>query len=294
MKSEFRNWSDVRIFLAVFRKGSTLAASRELGVAQPTVARRIEVLENEIGLILFERDTRGFKPTEEAHSLYPLAEALENAANAFSKKSHGLRRSRAIRITAPDTFSEQSMDILTAFVSANPGVSFEFIPSVKPLDLSKGEADIAIRVTKAEPDETLICRKISTAKWSMFGAQRYADKFGLPRSVEDLKRHHFVTFEHEAVPTYLHDWLSQHVTPDQIVMSFSELELMKASIRAGHGLGLVNLRVAATDKSLIECFGPIEELSRQNLILICGEAWRRPEIKEFTKFFAPRYAAIFK
>ena len=294
MKSEFRNWSDVRIFLSVFRKGSTLAASRELGVAQPTVARRIEVLENECGLALFQRDTRGYKPTDEARTLYPLAEALEHAAREFIEMSDDLRGNRTVRITAPDAFSPQSMDILTAFVAANPGISFEFIPSVKPLDLSKGEADIAIRITKAEPDETLICRKISTAKWSMFGAQSYADKLGLPRSVEDLQNHRFVTFQNAAVPPYLHDWLSQHVAPEQIIMSFSELELMKASIRAGHGLGLVNLRVAATDKALIECFGPIEELSRQNLILISPEAWRRPEVKEFTKFFAPRYAATFR
>ena len=186
------------------------------------------------------------------------------------------------------------MDILTEFVSTNPGISFEFIPSVRPLDLSKGEADIAIRITKNEPDETLVCRKISTAKWSMFGAKSYADKYGLPGSVEDLNGHRFVTFQNDAVPSYLHDWLNQHVLPEQIVMSFSETELMKASIKAGHGLGLVNLRVAAAENALIECFGPIEELSRQNLILISPEAWRRPEIKQFTKYFAPRYAATFK
>ena len=117
---------------------------------------------------------------------------------------------------------------------------------------------------------------------------------GLPKSVEDLKGHRFVTFQNEVVPSYLHDWLCQHVSPGQIVLSFGETELMRASIRGGHGLGLVNLRVAAADKTLIECFGPIEELSRQNLILISPEAWRRPEIKEFTKYFAPRYAATFK
>lgn len=294
MKSEFRNWSDVRIFLSVFRKGSTLAASQELGVAQPTVARRIEVLEHDCGFALFQRNTRGFKPTEKARSLYPLAEEMEKAARTLAEKFHDLRGDRTIRITAPDTFSERSMDILTDFVSANPGIAFKFIPSVKPLDLSKGEADVAIRITKAEPDDTLICRKISTAKWSMFGAKAYADKFGLPRTEQDLKHHRFVTFRNDAVPTYLHDWLSQRVSADQIVMSFSEVELMRASIRAGHGLGLVNLRVAAADTSLIECFGPIEELSRENLMLISPDAWQRPEIRAFAKFFAPRYAATFK
>ncbi|NNF92227.1 MAG: LysR family transcriptional regulator, partial [Boseongicola sp.] len=101
MKSEFRNWSDIRVFLAVIREGSTLAASRKLGVAQPTVARRIDALEHETGLILFERDTRGFKPTREARSLIPLAESIEETTRRFATKSRDLAKPRPIRITAP-------------------------------------------------------------------------------------------------------------------------------------------------------------------------------------------------
>jgi DNA-binding transcriptional LysR family regulator len=62
MKSETWNWSDLRVFLAVLDAGSTLAASKALGMAQPTVARRIDALEHATGLTLFERDTRGRNP----------------------------------------------------------------------------------------------------------------------------------------------------------------------------------------------------------------------------------------
>ena len=186
------------------------------------------------------------------------------------------------------------MDMFSEFTALNPGVVFEFIPSLKVLDLSAGEADIAIRITGSEPDENLVCRKISTAKWALYGAQIYADKFGLPKSPDDLQGHRFVTFEHVDVPDYERRWLLRHVSPDQIVMSFSEPELVRASIRAGHGLGLVNLRLAEADHTLISCFGIIEELSSSNMLLIAPDAYRRPEVKAFTKFFAPRYAAIFK
>ena len=84
MKSELRDWSDVRVFLAVVRAGSTLAASKVLGLAQPTVARRIEALERSLGLFLFERDTRGFQPTPEARALIAHAQSLEAAAIGFS------------------------------------------------------------------------------------------------------------------------------------------------------------------------------------------------------------------
>jgi len=294
MKNEFRNWSDVRVFLSVIREGSTLAASRKLGVAQPTVARRIEAIENETGLTLFERDTRGFKPTEEARTLYPLAEIIEDAAKNFARKTRELAERRPIRITAPGYFSDRVSDIFSEFVAMNPGVAFEFIASLKVLNLSEGEADIALRISRNEPDETLICRKISTAKWALFGAQSYADRFGLPKSPDEFQGHRFVTFEHDDVPSHERSWLLRHVSPDQIVMSFSEPEMVRASIRAGHGLGLVNLRLAAADKTLIRCFGNIEELSSSNMMLIAPDAYRRPEVKAFTKFFAPRYAATFK
>ena len=79
MKSAFQNWADVRVFLAVMRTGSTLAASKVLDMSQPTVARRIDALEHSFRLTLFERDTRGFRATQDAQRLLPHAEAVERA-----------------------------------------------------------------------------------------------------------------------------------------------------------------------------------------------------------------------
>ena len=63
MQSKFREWGDFRVFLAVMREGSTLAASRGLGINQTTVSRRIDVLENALGVTFFEKSTRGACPT---------------------------------------------------------------------------------------------------------------------------------------------------------------------------------------------------------------------------------------
>lgn len=263
-------------------------------MAQPTVSRRIDALEAEVGLTLFDRDTRGFKPTDAARSLLALAEEMERVADRFEIKSRQLCAPRTIRLTAPGGFAEQVMDIFNQFSASNPDVAFEFLHSIKVLDLSAGEADVAIRLTKDEPDENLICRKIRTARWALFGSKIYADRFGLPSSETDLAGHRFVSFENTNVPDYLHRWLVERVKPEQIVASFRDPDLMKAAVRAGQGLGIVNLRQAQGDDVLIRCFGDLEELSRQHLLLVSREAYRRPEVKAFTKFFAPRYAATFK
>lgn len=295
MKNGFRNWSDIRVFLAVLREGSTLAASRKLGLAQPTVARRIDALEHELGLALFDRDTRGFRPTAAAKALAARAEAMEQAATALADEVTALSAPRSIRITAfSANFSPRTTQIFSDFSALRPDIRFEFLPCVKVLDLMAGEADIALRITREAPDPDLICRHISTARYALYGSKDYADRQGLPRSVDDLGGHRFVTFQRPDTPPRLDDWLAAHVAPEQVVMSFAEIDLMDAAIVAGRGLGLMNLRMAERHPTLIRCFDPIEELSSRHLLLVSPEAWRREEVRAFTRFFAPRYAAIFR
>ena len=295
MKNELWNWSDVRVFLTVIREGSTLAASRKLGMAQPTVARRIEALEHATGLPLFERDTRGFAPTENGRSLIQKAQELESAAAKFGLHASELAEARPIRITAfSGNFSPRMIDIVNAYSAENPGVSFDFIPSVKSLDLIAGEADIALRLARTTPNPNLICRKISDARWSLFGGRSYAEQFGLPTSADDLSRHRFVTFQRGDVPNVFHEWLIERVRLDQIVATYTELDLMHAAIRSGQGLGISNVKLLETDETLIRCFDEIKELSVPHLMLISPDAYRRSEVESFVKYFAPRYAAIFK
>lgn len=295
MKSTFRNWSDVRVFLAVLREGSTLAASRRLGMAQPTVARRIDALEHEIGLTLFVRDTRGFHPTEAARELMPAAEALEKAAQGFHETVGGLKHARPIRVTAYlANFSPRITAIFSEFLAIRPDVRFDFLPGVQVLDLMAGEADVALRITRSPIEPDLICRKISTAQFSLYAAPTYAEKYGLPRSPDDLKGHRLLTFQRHDIPPVFHEWILKHASPDQIVLSFSEIDMMHSAIRAGRGLGIANLRLAEGDPSLIRCFDPVEELSAEHVLLVSPEAYRRPEVKEFVKFLAPRYAALFR
>lgn len=298
MKSTFRNWSDVRVFLAVVREGSTLAASRALGMAQPTVARRIDALEHEIGLVLFDRDTRGFRPTEAARSLVPEAQALEAAAQRLAAKVGDLTQVRPIRITAHSAnLSPRVTDIFIEFCSLHPEARLEFLPGVKRLDLRAGEADVALRISWGKQEPDLICRHISTARFTLYGASSYAEKHGLPRAPAEMGRHVLFTFRPEDGPPIFHEWLLKFVTPSSIVRWFSELSLLEAAIRAGQGLGIMNLRMAEADEkagTLLRCFEPPEELDAAHMVLVSPQAYRRPEVKAFTKFFTPRYAALFK
>jgi DNA-binding transcriptional LysR family regulator len=299
MKSAFRNWSDVRVFLAVMRAGSTLAASQKLGMAQPTVARRIDALEHEIGMLLFDRNTRGSRPTEAARNLMPEAEALEAAAERLMAKVGDLTQVvRPIRITAVSAnLASRVAEIFSEFCARHPEVRLEFLPGVKALDLATGEADVALRISWSKQHPDLVCRRISTARFTLYGAPSYAKRHGLPLTPADMSRHTLFSFQREDVPPIFHEWLLKFVPPSAIERSFREIALLEAAIRAGQGLGIMNLRTAETDEKagmLLRCFEPPEELDAAHMVLVSPQAYRRREVQAFTKFFTPRYAAIFR
>lgn len=294
MKSHFQNWSDVRVFLAVVRAGSTLGASKELAMTQPTVARRIDALENALGLTLFDRDTRGFRPTPEAQELMAAAEMIETGAAALSEaaekeKSKG---GGAIRLTAPiPAFTRRLSGILDGFCEMHPNVRFEFFPSNAMVDIAGGEVDVAVRAADTIEDPALICRKLTVLTGSLYGSKRYCDKHGLPASADDLAGHKFIVFGGPGNPIKLNNWLLGRINPDQIIMRVPDQSAMFTAIEMGAGLGpLPTSQVKAQDK-VIRCFAPPPEASLTLWLLVNPKAYRRAEVKAFTSFFAPRYAA---
>ncbi len=297
MNSSFHNWSDVRVFLAVLRTGSTLAASKQLGMAQPTVARRIDALEHALRLTLFDRDTRGFRPTKDALRLTTTAEKIEASIEAFEGEAENSVRASLlpIRITMPRTnFSTNFSAIISDFCAEYPGVHFEFISTYDVLDLSGGEADVAIRISKKIDDERLICRKLTTVTASLYASQGYADRNGIPTSESDFKGHTFVVYDRFSGSLGVNQWLMERIEKSQVVSTCSDAEAMIAAIKTGIGIGIVSTSMAKDDGTLLRCIVPPEGTSASSWLLISPDAYRRPEVKAFSAFFAPRYKAIFK
>lgn len=297
MKNALEDWSGIRIFLSVVRRGSTLAAARDLGMSQPTVARRIDALEHALGLTLFERDTRGFRPTQAAKRLVPRAEAMEAAAQGLDAAAGTERRTQSvpIRITAPRlNFSPLFSAILAEFTAAHPGVRFELISSYDLLDLAAGEADIAIRIAKRIVDERLICTKLTDVKSSLYASRDYARAHGLPASPEAFAGHSFVIYDPTPGSMLLNHWLLDRISPDQIVSRSGEAESVNAAIVAGFGIGPIPTSLAVDYPSLVRCMEPPEGTTVSSWLVISPDAYRRSEVRTFAKFFAPRFRAAYK
>lgn len=292
MKSVFDSWSDLRVFLAVMRAGSTLAASKQLRQSQPTVARRIDVLEHVTGLTLFERSTQGLKPTEHALALLPQAEAVEAAVLGFEATVDGRTRSTTstIRITAIGiAFSPRLAAILDEFNEAYPDVRFEFVPSEKVLDLCAGEADMAIRHVLSVDDPRLVARQVSVARTTLYCSQRYAAKHRLPKDPGDFAGHSFLLYEPGRGSRRFNEWLNARVPAEQIVGTLPDIPSMIVAVRSGLGLGALPVAMAEDAPELVQCFEPPPEGLARTWLVIGPDAHKRREVRAFADFLAPRY-----
>ncbi|SMY08390.1 LysR family transcriptional regulator [Flavimaricola marinus] len=296
MKSDFHEWSDVRVFLAVMREGSTLAASKVLGMAQPTVARRIDVLEHVTGLVLFDRSTKGFRPTVAAHALLPLAEAIEAAAADFGEVAARQRTAplRPIRLSmTPNSLTTNLTSILARFRDAYPGTTFEFVATLDAVDLIKGDADVALRYARSIADERLFRTKMGDVYCSYFASPAYIDRHGLPRSVDEAAGHKFIINERLQGSSEPDQWLLSHISPDQIVARCQDFESVTAAVQTGMGIGVLG-RIGATRSGLVRCFDPPDPVFASVWLVTGPDAHRRPEVRAFVADFAPRYAAFLK
>ena len=151
-------------FSQLFLERFDAVGVKALGISQPTVARHIDALEHALRLKLFDRDTRGFRATQDGVRLKVAAEAVEALVGvSVGEGENSLQaNSKPKRITAPRTnFSANFAKILSDFSAVHLGAHFGFISTYDVLDLSAGEVDVAIRIARNVEDQLLICRKLT-------------------------------------------------------------------------------------------------------------------------------------
>jgi len=160
------DWDDMKVLLALSRKGSARAAAKDLHVSNSTVTRRLDEMERNLNTHLFDRTPDGYKMTASAEDLLPTAEHVEELIMAAERKISGgdQQLEGNIRLTLPDVQATGFLvKRLAQFAEQYPGIELELLPSTEALDLSRREADVAIRVMPANvmPPEHLIGRNMA-------------------------------------------------------------------------------------------------------------------------------------
>jgi len=195
-KSIAFDWNQTRAFLATAEEGSLSAAARALGLTQPTLGRQVTALENELGVVLFERTGRSLVLTKPGIELLDHVRAMAEAANRISLTASGQSQiiEGQVRITASDLTSAYILPTaLQQLRTAAPLLEIDVVATNDIRDLLRREADIAIRhVRPAQHD--LIARLVSEETAHFYAAQSYLDTHGIPTLAGGLGKHHFISF----------------------------------------------------------------------------------------------------
>lgn len=182
------DWDDIRVFLAIVEHGSLNQAADYLDINQSTVSRRISALEERLGVSLFERK-RGSRwaVTPAGEQMLASAELMNDYANAIARDV--LSNSTEVRGHVTVTFAEVGTRHIAAPALAElskqyPELSLTLLVDPNPLNLAAREADVAIRIGDAVPDD-VVATRVCTASVAIYGTPEIRERYrageqGLP------------------------------------------------------------------------------------------------------------------
>lgn len=252
------SWDDYRTVLAVSRARSLAGAADLLGVNQSTVFRRLGAMEDRLGARLFERSRTGYALTAAGEEMVRLAERMSEDIVDFERRLTGqdLRPQGELRVTTNDTLVVHLLTpIFASFRSLYPEISLDVVIGNQSLNLSKRDADVAIRAT-ANPPETLVGRRLAIIPWAVYAA----DSLGLTSlDPVDYRRHSWIGLGDNLAGLKPGRWLTQHVGDDRIGWKINTVLGLAEAVAEGAGIGLLPCFIAQTFPNLVRLADPSEE-----------------------------------
>ncbi len=191
------DWNHARAFLVAAEEGSFSAAARALATAQPTIGRQVTALEDELGVVLFDRIGNKLRLTTVGADLAEHVRAMGAAASHLSIVATGqsLALEGTVCITASELIAAYLLPPIVARLRREqPGIEIEIVASNAVRDLRRREADIAIRNVKPESPE-LVARKIDDRRAYPYATAAYLKRVGSPKKLADLARAEFFSFD---------------------------------------------------------------------------------------------------
>jgi DNA-binding transcriptional LysR family regulator len=290
-------WDDLKHFLAFAREGSIIAAAKRQRVNQSTVQRRLAELEDRLGRSLIERHLGGYRLTELGRELLPYAERIEGAVTAFERylASCDSELSGAVRVTCTATVGDRlgRSNLFDAFHARFPGLRIELVLSDRFVDLSKMEADIAIRSQgRALEDETLVGRKIAEGRWGVFASRSYIERHGQPRSAAELTNHFTVQFDGAIENHSAARWLRSNAPRAAVTACGESFAALVLAVKCGAAVAPLPFALGDVEKELVCVINDIPELVSHFYLLVHRDMQRQRRVRAFFDFVVSEIKAF--
>jgi DNA-binding transcriptional LysR family regulator len=281
-------WDDLRYVLAVANAGSLAGAARRLGVNHTTVLRRVGAFEKRLGLRLFERLPTGYVLTAGGEELIAAARHIDETVTTLQRRLAGqdLRLSGTIRVTTTDTLMASILpEALAEFRALYPGIQVEIAVSNLMFNLTKRDADVAIRPAE-DPPETLIGRRVAKIAFAIYASPQYLMK----HKAKDLAGHRWVGPDDSLAGTSVARWMRAELADSEIMLRADSLLALRHAAQAGLGLAALPCYLGDTAPDLVCVHRPIPEMETALWILTHQDLRHTARIRAFTEFAAGAFA----
>ena len=264
------DWDKLKIFYAVAESGSFTKATINLNLSQSAISRQIQALEQDLKVQLFERHARGLTLTQHGEYVFKTAHEVisklkEVETTLIDQKS---KPSGKITITTVRSFGTHWLTPrIQEFMKLNPEIEVELIFDDKELDLSTRQADIGIFMRRPK-QLNYIQRKLMDINYHIYGSNKYLEQYGIPKTVNDLNKHRFISFGRGAPsPVFNPDWAMKLGMKDnkkrKSVMKVNSVMGLLLAVESGVGLAALPDYLVFQSRNLIKVLpnteGPITE-----------------------------------
>ncbi|MFT5114704.1 MAG: DNA-binding transcriptional LysR family regulator [Parasphingorhabdus sp.] len=240
------NWDDLRFFLAIARQGTLTGAGKILGVSQPTVSRRLESLEGQLKTRLFDHSRLGYELTSAGLDLFETTQKLEQDVAEVQRRIYGEDQNLTggLRITCTEIFLNGFLTpFIWKFSKRHPDIELSILCTQSQLNLSRNDADLAIRFTR-HPPENLVGHNLAGVAYAIYAAK---DCIGTQYDPADRD-----SWEWIGVHDEMHNrMLFQSVLPKiQFKHRIDDMSAMQSMVQCGLGVSVLPCYIADRDPLL--------------------------------------------
>ncbi len=256
------DWNQARAFLTTAEEGSLSAAARSLGQRQPTLSRQVAKLEEDLGVMLFERIGRrliltqpGLELLEHFKAMGAMADLVSLAASGQSQAIEG-----KVSITATNAMATYHLPrVLRRVREIAPDLNINIFTSNEVRDLMRREADISIRHTMPDQPD-LVGKMIGEVSAHLYASSEYLHSYGHPETAADVSEAEFIGFDN---PEQLLSALAARglsLTNKNFKLATESDTAYLALMREGLGIGLWSKELAETMPDLIPVLPELEPI----------------------------------
>lgn len=246
------DWNRARAFLVTAEEGSLSAAARALGQSQPTLSRKVEAFEQELGVLLFDRVGRRLILTASGRGLLEHVRAMGAAASQLSLAASGESQALTgfVSVTASHVFAARLLPPMIAELRLkHPGILLEIVASNHPKDLRRREADVAIRNFRPS-DQELVAKKIRDMMAYLYASSSYLDEIGRPMAPAEFCDANFVALERPEPMIERLAPLGFNLSTDNFPLVCDNHLVQWELVREGLGIGVMAAQIGDQEPNL--------------------------------------------